>query len=45
MDFISKEDYSSPIVATKAVLLSCIIYKEEEGDVAIIDTPNELIHT
>ena len=34
--FISKEDSSSPIVSTEAVLLSCIIEAEEERDVAVI---------
>ena len=43
--FISKEDSSSPTVATEAVLLSCIIDKEEERDVAAICTPNAFIQT
>ena len=30
MDFISKEDSSLPTVSTEAVILSCIIYSEEE---------------
>ena len=30
MEFISKEDSSSPTVTTKAMLLSCIIDAEEE---------------
>jgi hypothetical protein len=33
-DYISKEDASSPTVATESVLLSCIIDAEEERDVA-----------
>ena len=44
-DFISKEDSSSPTVATKAVLLSCIINAEEERDVAIINILNAFIQT
>ena len=44
-DYISKEHTSSPTVATKAVLLSCIIDSEEEMDVAVIDTPNAFIQT
>ena len=44
-DYISKEDASSPTVATEAVLLSCIIDVEEERDVAVIDIPNAFIQT
>ena len=44
-DFISKEDPSLPTEANKAVLLSCIIDPEEEGEVTVIDTPNESIQT
>ena len=35
-DFISKEEESSPTVATKAVLLSCVIDAQEHQDVATI---------
>ena len=42
-DYISKEDVISPTVATEAVLLSFIIYLEEERCVAIIDIPNAFI--
>ena len=42
-DYISKEDSSSPIVATESVLLSCIKDAEERRDVAVIDTPNVFI--
>jgi hypothetical protein len=42
-DYISKEDASSPTVATEAVLLSCIINAEEGRDVAVIDIPNAFI--
>ena len=45
MEFISKEDSSSPTVTTKAMLLSCIIDAEEEREVYIIDTPNAFIQT
>ncbi len=44
-DYISKEDSSSPTVATESVLLSCIIDAEEGRDVAIIDIPNAFIQT
>jgi hypothetical protein len=44
-DYISKEDASSPTVATEAVLLSCIIDAEEGRDVAVIDIPNAFIQT
>ena len=41
--YIPKEDASSPTVATKAVLITCIINVEENIDVAIIDIPNAFI--
>jgi hypothetical protein len=44
-DFISKEEVSSPTVATEAVLLSCIIGVDKRRDVAVIDIPNAFIQT
>ena len=44
-DYISKEDASSPTVATESVLLTCIVDAEEERDVAVADIPNALIQT
>jgi hypothetical protein len=44
-DNISKEDASSPTVATESVLLSCFIDAEEERDVAVIDIPNAFVQT
>jgi hypothetical protein len=44
-DYISKEDASSPTVATESVLLSCIIDAEEERDVAVVDIPNAFVQT
>ena len=44
-DYISKEDASSPTVATESVLLTCIIDAEEDRDVAVIDIPNAFIQT
>jgi hypothetical protein len=44
-DYISKEDASSPTVATEAVLLSCIIDAEEGRDVAVVDIPNAFVQT
>ena len=44
-DCISKEDASSPTVATEAVLLSCFIDVEEDRDVAVINIPNAFIQT
>jgi hypothetical protein len=44
-DYISKEDASSPTIATESVLLSCIIDAEEGRDVAVIDIPNAFIQT
>jgi hypothetical protein len=44
-DYISKEDASSPTVATESVLLSCIIDAEEERDVSVVDIPNAFVQT
>ena len=44
-DYISKEDPISPTVATKAVLMSCIIDAMEKRDVAVIDISNAFIQT
>jgi hypothetical protein len=44
-DYISKEDASSPTIATEAVLLSCIIDAKEGRDVTVIDIPNAFIQT
>jgi hypothetical protein len=44
-DFISKEDASSPTVATESVLLTCIVDAEEGRDVAVVDIPNAFIQT
>ena len=44
-EYISKEDASSPTVATESVLLTCIVDAKEERDVAVIDIPNAFIQT
>jgi hypothetical protein len=44
-DYISKEDASSPTVATESVLLISVIAAEEGRDVAIVDIPNAFIQT
>jgi hypothetical protein len=44
-DYISKEDASSPTVATESMLLSCIIDTEEERDVAVVDILNAFVQT
>jgi hypothetical protein len=44
-DYISREDASSPTVATESILLTCIIDAEEGRDVAVIDIPNAFIQT
>ncbi len=44
-DYISKEDASSPTVATESVLLTCIVDATKERDVAVIDIPNAFIQT
>jgi hypothetical protein len=44
-DYISKEDASSPTVATESVLMSCLIYAEEEWYVAAVDIPNAFVQT
>ena len=42
-DFISKEDASSPTVATESVLLTFIVDAEEHQYVATVDIPNSFI--
>jgi hypothetical protein len=44
-DFISKEEATSPTVATESVLLTCIIDADEARDVAVINIPNAFIPT
>ena len=44
-DFISKEDASSPTVATESVLYTGIIDAKERRDVATLDVPNAFITT
>ena len=44
-DFISKEDASSPMVCTEAVLLSSTIDTEEQRKVAVVDILNAFIQT
>jgi hypothetical protein len=44
-DYISKEDASSPTVATESVLLSCIKDAEEHRDFAVVDIPNAFAQT
>jgi hypothetical protein len=44
-DFLTKEEVSSPTVATEAVLLTCIIDADEGRDVVTIDIPNAFIQT
>ena len=43
--FVTKEDFSSLIISTEAVLLYCIIDAEEKRDVAVIDNPNAFNQT
>jgi hypothetical protein len=45
LDYISKEDASSPTVSMEAVLLSCIIDAEEWRDVTVVDIPNAFVQT
>jgi hypothetical protein len=42
-DYLTKEDSSSPTVATKLVLLTLIVDADEKQDVAIVDIPNAFI--
>ncbi len=44
-DFISKENASSPTVATESVLLTSLVDVQENRDVAIVDIPNAFIQT
>jgi len=42
---MSKEETSSPMVATKSLLLTCIINVEEEHDITTVDLPGAFVHT
>jgi hypothetical protein len=42
-DFISKENASSPTVATVSVLLTSLVDAQENPDIAIVDIPNAFI--
>jgi hypothetical protein len=42
-DFISKENVSSPTVATESVLLTSLVDAQENRDIAIVDIPNAFI--
>jgi hypothetical protein len=44
-DYISKENASSPTVATESVLLTSLVDAQENHDVTIVDIPNEFIQT
>ena len=44
-DYVSKEDASSPTVATESVLLSCAIDAKENRESAVVDIPNAFIQT
>jgi hypothetical protein len=44
-DFISKENASSPTVATESVLLTSLVDAQENRDVAILDISNAFIQT
>jgi hypothetical protein len=44
-DFISKENASSPTVATESVLLASLVDAQENRDIAIVDIPNAFIQT
>ena len=44
-EYLTKEDSSSPTVATESVLLTSIVDADEGRDVAIIDIPNAFIQT
>jgi hypothetical protein len=44
-DYISKDDASSPTVATESVLLSSIVDAEVYRDVAVVDIPNAFVQT
>ena len=44
-DYLTKEDSSSPTVATKSVLLTSIIDAAEKRHVMIVDIPNAFIQT
>jgi hypothetical protein len=43
--YLTKEDSSSPTVATESVLLTLIVDADEKQDIAIVDIPNAFIQT
>jgi hypothetical protein len=45
LDYIIKEDVSSPTVTAKAVMLTCVIDAQEERDVAVVNLPNAFVQT
>ena len=44
-DYLTKEDSSSPTVATESVMLTSIVDAADKRDAAIIDIPNAFIQT
>jgi hypothetical protein len=44
-DFISKENVSSPTVATESALLTSLVDAQENRDIIIVDIPNAFIQT
>jgi hypothetical protein len=45
LDFVSKEDASSPTAATESVLLSCAVDSKENRETAVLDILNAFIQT
>ncbi len=43
--YITKEDASSPMVSSEAVMLTCVIDATKKRDVAVVDIPNAFIQT
>jgi hypothetical protein len=44
-DYITKEYVGSPTVTAEAVMLTCIIYAQEDRNVAMVDIPNTFVQT
>ncbi len=43
--YITKEDASSPMVSSEAVMLTCVIDATKKRDVAVVNIPNAFIQT
>ncbi len=45
LNYITKEDVSSPTVTAKAVMLTCVIDAQEDRDIRVVDIPIAFVQT